>query len=179
LKAFLELHPGSHNLKDLESMLAHSSTAARSLARKGVVTLTAETIGVTAGAVRAPHTLNPAQQAAYDAIRLAIDAREFRAFLLYGVTGSGKTEIYLNAIQAVVAQGRGALLLVPEIALTPAMAGQFFPASATVSPFCTARSPTSNAPTSGAHPLRLGFGGGGHPFRRVRARPQSRADRSR
>jgi primosomal protein N' (replication factor Y) len=126
LKAFLELHPGSHNLKDLESMLAHSSAAARSLARKGVVTLTAETIGVTAGAVRAPHTLNPAQQAAYDAIRLAIDAREFRAFLLYGVTGSGKTEIYLNAIQAVVAQGRGALLLVPEIALTPAMAGQFF-----------------------------------------------------
>ena len=82
LKAFLELHPGSHNLKDLESMLAHSSTAARSLARKGVVTLTAETIGVTAGAVRVPHTLNPAQQAAYDAIRLAIDAREFRAFLL-------------------------------------------------------------------------------------------------
>ena len=126
LKAFLELHPGSHNLKDLESMLAHSSTAARSLARKGVVTLTAETIGVTAGAVRVPHTLNPAQQAAYDAIRLAIDAREFRAFLLYGVTGSGKTEIYLNAIQTVVAQGRGALLLVPEIALTPAMAGQFF-----------------------------------------------------
>jgi primosomal protein N' (replication factor Y) len=126
LKAFLELHPGSHNLKDLESMLAHSSAAARSLARKGVVTLTAETIGVTAGAVRVPHTLNPAQQAAYDAIRLAIDAREFRAFLLYGVTGSGKTEIYLNAIQTVVAQGRGALLLVPEIALTPAMAGQFF-----------------------------------------------------
>ncbi|MGB7759662.1 MAG: primosomal protein N' [Bryobacteraceae bacterium] len=126
LKAFLELHPGSHNLKDLESMLAHSSAAARSLARKGVVALTAETPGVTAGLVRAPHTLNPAQQAAYDAILSAVQAREFRAFLLYGVTGSGKTEIYLNAIQAVVAQGRGALLLVPEIALTPAMAGQFF-----------------------------------------------------
>jgi primosomal protein N' (replication factor Y) len=126
LKAFLELHPGSHNLKDLESMLAHSSAAARSLVRKGVVTLIGETAGVTAGAVRAPHTLNPAQQAAYDAILQAVEAREFRAFLLYGVTGSGKTEIYLNAIQAVVAQGRGALLLVPEIALTPAMAGQFF-----------------------------------------------------
>jgi len=126
LKAFLELHPGSHNLKDLESMLAHSSAAARSLARKGVVALTTETAGITAGAVRAPHTLNPAQQAAYDAIQSAIGAREFRAFLLYGVTGSGKTEIYLNAIQAVVTQGRGALLLVPEIALTPAMAGQFF-----------------------------------------------------
>jgi primosomal protein N' (replication factor Y) (superfamily II helicase) len=79
-----------------------------------------------AGQVRAPHTLNPAQQAAYDAIRLAIDAREFRAFLLYGVTGSGKTEVYLNAIEAAWRKGRGALLLVPEIALTPAMAGQFF-----------------------------------------------------
>ena len=126
LKAFLELHPGSHNLKDLETMLAHSSAAARSLARHRVVTLVPETAGVTAGAMRAPHTLNPAQQAAYDAIYSGIQAREFRAFLLYGVTGSGKTEIYLNAIQAVVEQGRGALLLVPEIALTPAMAGQFF-----------------------------------------------------
>ncbi len=126
LKAFLELHPGSHNLKDLETMLAHSSAAARSLARKGVVALSTETIGVTAGLVRTPHTLNPAQQVAYDAILTAIEAREFRTFLLHGVTGSGKTEIYLNAIQAVAAQGRGALLLVPEIALTPAMAGQFF-----------------------------------------------------
>jgi primosomal protein N' (replication factor Y) len=126
LKAFLELHPGSHNLKDLESALAHASAAARSLARHGVVTLVSDIAGVTAGAVRTPHTLNPAQQAAYDAIEKGIAARQFRAFLLYGVTGSGKTEIYLNAIQTVVAQGRGALLLVPEIALTPAMAGQFF-----------------------------------------------------
>jgi primosomal protein N' (replication factor Y) len=126
LKAFLELHPGSHNLKDLESMLAHSSAAARSLARHGVVTLIPETAAAAAHAIRVPHTLNPAQQTAYDAIRAAVDARQFRAFLLYGVTGSGKTEIYLNAIQDVIGQGRGALLLVPEIALTPAMAGQFF-----------------------------------------------------
>jgi primosomal protein N' (replication factor Y) len=126
LKVFLELHPGSHNLKDLEAAIAHSSAAARSLARKGVVKLAAETAGIAIGAARAPHPLNPAQQAAYDTIYAAIEAHQFRAFLLYGVTGSGKTEIYLNAIQAVVAQGRGALLLVPEIALTPAMAGQFY-----------------------------------------------------
>jgi primosomal protein N' (replication factor Y) len=46
--------------------------------------------------------------------------------LLEGVTGSGKTEVYLNAIDATLAAGRSALLLVPEIALTPAVAGQFF-----------------------------------------------------
>src|SRR5262249_5655961 len=47
-------------------------------------------------------------------------------FLVHGVTGSGKTEVYLNAIDAALAEGRSALLLVPEIALTPAVAGQFF-----------------------------------------------------
>jgi primosomal protein N' (replication factor Y) len=125
VRAFLELHPGSHNLKDLETMVANSSPAARSLARKGIVSLKPETAPVTAGMVRVPHALNPAQQAAYDQIRQALDGREFRTFLLHGVTGSGKTEVYLKAIDT-LPQGSGALLLVPEIALTPAMAGQFF-----------------------------------------------------
>jgi primosomal protein N' (replication factor Y) len=126
LRAFLELHPGSHNLKDLEATVKNSSPAARSLARKGLVKLTAEPAGIPAGPVRARHTLNPAQQAAFDCIRGAIEARRFEAFLLHGVTSSGKTEVYLNAIDAVVAANRSALLLVPEIALTPQMAGQFF-----------------------------------------------------
>ena len=64
--------------------------------------------------------------------RLRADSRrrsirsKFQTFLLHGVTGSGKTEVYLKAIEAALALGRSALLLVPEIALTPAMAGQFF-----------------------------------------------------
>ncbi|HSP66736.1 MAG TPA: primosomal protein N', partial [Bryobacteraceae bacterium] len=74
---------------------------------------------------RAPHTLNPHQQAAFDALQAGLAAHQFQAFLLEGVTGSGKTEIYLNTIEAALALGRGALLLVPEIALTPAVAGQF------------------------------------------------------
>lgn len=126
LRAFLELHPGSHNLKDLEDMVKNASPAARSLARKGLVALKAETVPVAAGTIRVRHDLNPAQQAAFDQIRDAIQAKQFRTFLLHGVTGSGKTEVYLNAIEAALAEGRGALLLVPEIALTPAMAGQFF-----------------------------------------------------
>ncbi|HUI53699.1 MAG TPA: primosomal protein N' [Bryobacteraceae bacterium] len=126
LLAFLELHPGSHNLKELENGVRNASLAARSLARKGMVTLKPETMTINAGAVRARHVLNPPQQAAFDQIGAAIRAFEYRTFLLHGVTGSGKTEVYLHAIELVLAEGRGALLLVPEIALTPAMAGQFF-----------------------------------------------------
>jgi primosomal protein N' (replication factor Y) len=58
----------------------------------------------------------PDQQAAIDAIT---QARGFETFLLHGVTGSGKTEVYLRAIEAVLAAGGQALMLVPEIALTP------------------------------------------------------------
>ena len=126
LRAFLELHPGSHNLKDLETTVKNSSAAARSLARKGLVFLRPEPMAAAAGPVRVPHQLNPAQAAAFEQIRSAVQAHRFQTFLLHGITGSGKTEVYLNSIDAVLAEGRSALLLVPEIALTPAMAGQFF-----------------------------------------------------
>ena len=63
---------------------------------------------------------------AYDLIEAGIGTGQFCTFLIHGVTGSGKTEIYLNAIDAALLRGRSSLLLVPEIALTPAMAGQFY-----------------------------------------------------
>jgi primosomal protein N' (replication factor Y) len=126
LKAFLELHPGSHNLKELEGVVKNASPAARALARKGIVTLQTENAAMNSGPIRTRHDLNPAQQASFEQIACAIRKREFHTFLLHGVTGSGKTEVYLNCIEAVLAEGRGALLLVPEIALTPQMAGQFF-----------------------------------------------------
>ena len=70
-----------------------------------------------------PPTLTPDQQAAWDAIRPALDQNRSKGsvparFLLHGVTGSGKTEIYLRAIAEALEQGRGAIFLVPEIALT-------------------------------------------------------------
>ena len=63
--------------------------------------------------------LTPDQQSVWNEIRPALEARKAARFLLHGVTGSGKTEIYLRAIDAVLGQGRSAIFLVPEIALTP------------------------------------------------------------
>jgi primosomal protein N' (replication factor Y) len=126
LRAFLELHPGSHNLKDLTGLVKQASEAARSLARKGLVSLVPEPVAIRSGPVRTRHALNTAQQMAYNQIRTAIEKRRFHAFLLHGVTGSGKTEVYLSAIETVLEQKRSAILMVPEIALTPAMAGQFY-----------------------------------------------------
>ena len=125
LLAYLELHPGQHNLATLEDTLPKASTAARALARRQLARLALEPVSSMAVPPRAPHTLNPHQQDAFEAIGSALASRQFQAFLLEGVTGSGKTEVYLSAIEAVLAMGRGALLLVPEIGLTPAVAGQF------------------------------------------------------
>jgi len=125
LLAYLELHPGSHNLTDLELAVAKASPAARSLARRKLVRLTQEPVTTSPIPIRPPVTLNTHQQAAYDQIRSSGEAGEFNVFLLQGVTGSGKTEVYLRAIETAMAQGKGALMLVPEIALTPAVAGQF------------------------------------------------------
>ncbi|MGT9231317.1 DEAD/DEAH box helicase family protein, partial [Enterococcus faecalis] len=61
------------------------------------------------------------QQNAFDAIKAKIDANEERTFLLHGVTGSGKTEVYLQTIETALNQGKQAMMLVPEIALTPQM----------------------------------------------------------
>ncbi len=126
LHAFLELHPGSHNVHQLEESVKNASQAARSLARKKLIALEVESLVTSSLPFRPPHALNVHQQEAYVAIEAALRQGQFHTFLLHGVTGSGKTEIYLNAIDACLGLGRSALLLVPEIGLTPAVAGQFF-----------------------------------------------------
>jgi primosomal protein N' (replication factor Y) (superfamily II helicase) len=75
-------------------------------------------------AERAPDTLTSQQAAALDRITGALDG-EGGAFLLHGATGSGKTEVYLRACAAALERGRGAIVLVPEIALTPQALGRF------------------------------------------------------
>ncbi|HMQ10389.1 MAG TPA: primosomal protein N' [Oligoflexia bacterium] len=71
------------------------------------------------------HTLNPEQQHAVEQINKAILGQQAQEFLLYGPTGSGKTEVYLNCAQTALSQGKTVLALVPEIALTPQFIGRF------------------------------------------------------
>jgi primosomal protein N' (replication factor Y) len=126
LLAFLELHPGVHNVAELGNKLKQASEAARALARRELITLETQMVQRPTGFERPRPVLNARQQAALDEIEQALAKGEFKAFLLEGVTGSGKTEVYLRSIEAALALGKNALLLVPEIALTPAMAEQFF-----------------------------------------------------
>jgi len=65
---------------------------------------------------------NSAQQAALHRLRDAVETKKFSGMLLHGVTGSGKTAVYLAGMRAVLEAGRSAILLVPEIGLTPAVA---------------------------------------------------------
>jgi primosomal protein N' (replication factor Y) len=73
----------------------------------------------------APHQATPAQTAAIDSIVARLREARPGTLLLHGVTGSGKTEVYLRAIAAARSNGRGAIVLVPEIALTPQLVARF------------------------------------------------------
>jgi primosomal protein N' (replication factor Y) len=102
-------------------------TTLNTLAKRGVVEIIEEAAGFTVSAWKARPKLfdfqfNPAQQTALKAVQERVDAGKFAGMLLHGITGSGKTAIYLAAMRSVLEAGRSAILLVPEIGLTPAVA---------------------------------------------------------
>ena len=118
-----QLHDGPIEEQLLEATMDGWRTAARSLARRAL----AERIAIPASQhtpePQAGPPLNPEQQAAVDAILARTDG--FAPALLDGVTGSGKTEVYLHAVADCLARGRQALVLVPEIGLTPQLLARF------------------------------------------------------
>ncbi len=100
------------------------------LRKKGLVVATVKRVGSERAREashprQAPLVLNPDQTHALAAIRDTLHAAEHRTILIHGVTGSGKTEVYIQAIQEVVRFGRQAILLVPEISLTPQTVSRF------------------------------------------------------
>jgi primosomal protein N' (replication factor Y) len=106
--------------------LSLPATTLQTLVKRGLVTVeerpAAFHLSATGPVVH--HPLNRAQQAALEHVVAALDREGFGACLLHGVTGSGKTAVYLAAMQHARLAGRSAILLVPEIGLTPAMAAQ-------------------------------------------------------
>lgn len=117
-------------LEELRREIRDARGVVRSLADKGLVDFeeieaNPDPFFRTPIARDVPPPLTSAQQHAVEVINDAILHERPDAFLLHGVTGSGKTEVYLRAIDEVRREGAGAILLVPEIALTPQLVGRF------------------------------------------------------
>jgi primosomal protein N' (replication factor Y) len=112
--------------------VAHAIPGAREtlkkLASRGMVRLEEQVLkpGVREGLAQGrPAQLTLEQDAAVRSLHSGLDAGGFQTVLLHGVTGSGKTEVYLRAVEHALSQGKGSLVLVPEIALTPQLVGRF------------------------------------------------------
>ncbi len=120
------LRLGPVTAAELAAELGAVYSAIRALERRGLVSTTSRRRwrgSHPAAAISArPYVLNEDQSVAVDAIAAAAPGE---VFVLEGVTGSGKTEVYLSAIERVLARGQGAIVLVPEISLTPQTVGRF------------------------------------------------------
>lgn len=119
------------NVSDIYAQTGSNLSDLRQLQKRDLLTISKETVlrdPLEDLSVKKPQslTLTQAQSDVWKEIDGALHKPQSEVFLLYGVTGSGKTEIYLRAVEQVIEKGKQAIILVPEIALTPQTVGRFF-----------------------------------------------------
>jgi primosomal protein N' (replication factor Y) len=126
---FIE-HPQEIGLKDLCERVNVTQAPVKALVQKGIlaetdIELYRNPYDDAAFAKTSALSLTAEQEQAITPILAAIEKKQHEVFLMYGVTGSGKTEVYLQSIDQVLKEGKEAIVLVPEISLTPQMVKRF------------------------------------------------------
>lgn len=129
LLAFLE-QQGEVSMTDLKKRWPSARSMLQRLADQGMIVVQERSTPldpffITRVEPDLPPELTPAQQVAVETIGTELDRREARAFLLDGVTASGKTEVYVRSVERCLGAGKSAIVLVPEIALTPQLVARF------------------------------------------------------
>ena len=129
----IQQNEGRIEVSVLKNLIPNASSHLRNLVKDGLVKMERKKINRNAWEMslkqsndkpETKHCLNKEQQKTFDSICHSLD--EFKSFLIYGVTGSGKTEVYLHLIEKVLQHGKCAIILVPEISLTPQLSMTFY-----------------------------------------------------
>ena len=117
-------------IPEIETFAEISRSTVNSLVNRGILKIVNEKIDRNPLAKKEIENnkklvLNEEQEDAYKKIEKSMDENRYEKFLIYGITGSGKTEIYLQLIEKAIIQNKSAIILVPEISLTPQMLDRF------------------------------------------------------